>query len=50
MERGLIKEGKCHKCAKWIAVEGVKQAECKVPELFWYAFHHPHTYTHDQLI
>ncbi|KAH6915163.1 hypothetical protein BKA70DRAFT_1557478 [Coprinopsis sp. MPI-PUGE-AT-0042] len=35
-ERNIIKEGKCHKCMKWFPVEGVKEAECKVPELFWW--------------
>ncbi|KAL0948139.1 hypothetical protein HGRIS_010759 [Hohenbuehelia grisea] len=29
-ERSVIKQGKCHKCSKWISVEGVKDVELKV--------------------
>ncbi|PIL32664.1 hypothetical protein GSI_05368 [Ganoderma sinense ZZ0214-1] len=29
-------EGKCHKCKKWVAVEGVKDVEAKVREIFWW--------------
>ncbi|TRM62467.1 hypothetical protein BD626DRAFT_497479 [Schizophyllum amplum] len=34
-ERVLIMEGLCHQCKKWVAVEGVKDVEVKVKELFW---------------
>ncbi|EGO23080.1 hypothetical protein SERLADRAFT_362390 [Serpula lacrymans var. lacrymans S7.9] len=36
LERTHILEGKCHKCSKWIAVEGVKDVEVKVKEIFWW--------------
>ncbi|KAJ2933456.1 hypothetical protein H1R20_g3610, partial [Candolleomyces eurysporus] len=29
-DRKEIRQGKCHKCSKWVAVEGVKDIECKV--------------------
>ena len=29
-ERTHIEQGKCHKCNKWVAVEGVKDVEVKV--------------------
>ncbi|KAF5382893.1 hypothetical protein D9757_006299 [Collybiopsis confluens] len=35
-EKSTIKEGKCHKCMKWIPVEGIKDVEVKVKELFWW--------------
>lgn len=31
-ERSQILQGKCHKCHKWVAVEGVKVGEVKVGE------------------
>ncbi|KAJ7226249.1 hypothetical protein B0H12DRAFT_1030547 [Mycena haematopus] len=36
LERTEIKEGKCHKCLCWVAIETVKDVEVKVPELFWW--------------
>ncbi|TFK35870.1 hypothetical protein BDQ12DRAFT_611067, partial [Crucibulum laeve] len=30
MDRSKIQEGKCHKCSKWVAVEGIKDVEVKV--------------------
>jgi hypothetical protein len=27
-------EGKCHRCTRWVPVQGVKDAEAKVPSLF----------------
>ncbi|KAE9410757.1 hypothetical protein BT96DRAFT_804807, partial [Gymnopus androsaceus JB14] len=35
-EKTRIKEGRCHKCLKWVAVEGIKDVEVKVKELFWW--------------
>ncbi|KAK7027327.1 hypothetical protein VNI00_015290 [Paramarasmius palmivorus] len=35
-EKTTIKEGKCHQCQKWIPVEGVKDMEVKVKEIFWW--------------
>lgn len=35
-EKSELKEGRCHQCDKWIAMEGVKLQEVKVPELFWW--------------
>ena len=29
-EKSEIVEGKCHKCRKWVAIEGVKDMEIKV--------------------
>ncbi|KAJ7618366.1 hypothetical protein B0H17DRAFT_965170 [Mycena rosella] len=35
-ERAKVKQGKCHKCRSWIAVETVKDIDVKVKELFWW--------------
>ena len=35
-EKMHIMEGKCHRCKKWVAVEGVKDVEAKVREIFWW--------------
>ncbi|ESK89405.1 hypothetical protein Moror_16180 [Moniliophthora roreri MCA 2997] len=35
-EKSTITEGKCHQCRKWIPVEGVKDVEVKVKEIFWW--------------
>ncbi|KAL1694595.1 hypothetical protein GGG16DRAFT_87233 [Schizophyllum commune] len=35
-ERVMMMEGLCHQCKKWVAVEGVKDVEVKVKELFWW--------------
>ncbi|EIW77829.1 hypothetical protein CONPUDRAFT_75615 [Coniophora puteana RWD-64-598 SS2] len=35
-EKTYIEEGKCHKCKKWVPIEGVKDVEVKVKELFWW--------------
>ncbi|KAH7923591.1 hypothetical protein BV22DRAFT_984174, partial [Leucogyrophana mollusca] len=35
-ERARILEGRCHHCRKWVAVEGVKDLEVKVKEMFWW--------------
>jgi len=29
-ERREVQEGKCHKCGKWVAIEGIKDMESKV--------------------
>jgi hypothetical protein len=39
LEKKVIKHGKCHKCSKWIAVEGIKEGDSKVPEIYWYTSH-----------
>ena len=31
-------EGKCHKCKKWVPVEGIKDVPSKVKEIFWCVF------------
>ncbi|TFK27101.1 hypothetical protein FA15DRAFT_587096, partial [Coprinopsis marcescibilis] len=35
-EKQKIEQGRCHKCLKWVAVEGIKTMTCKVKELFWW--------------
>ncbi|KAF8152340.1 hypothetical protein B0H34DRAFT_724751 [Crassisporium funariophilum] len=35
-EKHRIQQGKCHKCAQWVAVEGIKDMESKVKELHWW--------------
>ncbi|KAH9979575.1 hypothetical protein BGW80DRAFT_605366, partial [Lactifluus volemus] len=35
-ERTHMLEGRCHRCARWVPVQGVKDAEAKVKELFWW--------------
>ncbi|KZT20720.1 hypothetical protein NEOLEDRAFT_1158547 [Neolentinus lepideus HHB14362 ss-1] len=35
-ERRKLVEGRCHKCRKWVACEGVKDVEVKVPEIYWW--------------
>ncbi|RPD72920.1 hypothetical protein L226DRAFT_524382 [Lentinus tigrinus ALCF2SS1-7] len=35
-EKARIMEGKCHKCKKWVAVEGIKDVPTKVKEIFWW--------------
>ncbi|TFK71388.1 hypothetical protein BDN72DRAFT_958069 [Pluteus cervinus] len=35
-ERDEIKEGKCHKCTRWVAIEGVKDVQSKIKELYWW--------------
>ncbi|KAI0258247.1 hypothetical protein BC834DRAFT_103416 [Gloeopeniophorella convolvens] len=35
LERTHMLEGRCHRCKRWVAVQGVKDAEAKVKELFW---------------
>ncbi|KAA1471012.1 hypothetical protein DENSPDRAFT_892538 [Dentipellis sp. KUC8613] len=36
LEKTKIKQGHCHKCKKWVAVEGIKDMDAKVIELFWW--------------
>ena len=31
-EKHSIQQGKCHKCIKWVAVEGIKDMESKVSD------------------
>ncbi|GJE94021.1 DUF4451 domain-containing protein [Phanerochaete sordida] len=35
-EKARILQGRCHACSKWVNVEGVKDVEVKVPEIFWW--------------
>ncbi|EMR09669.1 hypothetical protein PNEG_01859 [Pneumocystis murina B123] len=35
-DRKEILEGKCHKCKKWVRVQGIKEQEVKVAEIFWW--------------
>ncbi|GJJ14295.1 hypothetical protein Clacol_008559 [Clathrus columnatus] len=34
-EKTELLQGRCHKCEKWVAIEGVKIGEVKVKELYW---------------
>ncbi|KAL1943758.1 hypothetical protein VTO73DRAFT_4203 [Trametes versicolor] len=36
LEKTELMEGKCHKCKKWVAVEGIKDVPTKVREIFWW--------------
>ncbi|KAI0695669.1 hypothetical protein C8T65DRAFT_664881 [Cerioporus squamosus] len=35
-EKTRVMEGKCHKCKKWVPVEGIKDVPSKVKEIFWW--------------
>ncbi|KAK7681982.1 hypothetical protein QCA50_014945 [Cerrena zonata] len=35
-QKPKILKGKCHKCQKWLPVEGPKEVETKVKEIFWW--------------
>ncbi|KAF8319436.1 hypothetical protein DL93DRAFT_2053848, partial [Clavulina sp. PMI_390] len=35
-ERKEIKEGKCHVCLQWIPMQGTKDVEVMVKEIFWW--------------
>ncbi|KAF5350931.1 hypothetical protein D9758_010477 [Tetrapyrgos nigripes] len=35
-EKVEIRSGKCHQCKKWVAVEGIKDIDVKVKEIFWW--------------
>jgi len=35
-ERTIMLEGKCHRCTKWIGIEGVKEGDAKVKEIYWW--------------
>ncbi|OBZ72981.1 Meiotic expression up-regulated protein 26 [Grifola frondosa] len=35
-EKTSLMEGKCHKCKKWVAIEGIKDVPTKVKEIFWW--------------
>ncbi|KAH9917769.1 uncharacterized protein B0H18DRAFT_938232 [Fomitopsis serialis] len=36
LEKTHIMQGKCHRCKKWVAVEGVKDVPTKVKEIHWW--------------
>ncbi|ETW76436.1 hypothetical protein HETIRDRAFT_244264, partial [Heterobasidion irregulare TC 32-1] len=46
-ERATLREARCHRCRQWVAVEGVKDVEPKVKEIYWWkhaaACHHGST-------
>ena len=48
-ERKEIIEGLCHKCDKWIPLQGVKNVEVIVKELAWYVFTPSLACGHDRL-
>ncbi|KAL4244557.1 hypothetical protein ABKN59_009993 [Abortiporus biennis] len=35
-EKSHLMQGKCHKCNKWVNVEGIKDVPTKVKEIFWW--------------
>ncbi|EPQ53192.1 hypothetical protein GLOTRDRAFT_95200 [Gloeophyllum trabeum ATCC 11539] len=35
-ERTRVVEGRCHKCRRWVALEGVKDVVLKVKEIYWW--------------
>ncbi|KZT01674.1 uncharacterized protein LAESUDRAFT_707113 [Laetiporus sulphureus 93-53] len=35
-EKAALIEGKCHKCLKWVTIEGVKDIPTKVKEIYWW--------------
>ncbi|THH27256.1 hypothetical protein EUX98_g6919, partial [Antrodiella citrinella] len=39
-EKTHLRQGKCHKCKKWVPVEGIKDVETKVNEIFWWKHAH----------
>ncbi|KAI0819706.1 hypothetical protein BC628DRAFT_1401141 [Trametes gibbosa] len=36
LEKIRLMEGKCHRCKKWVAIEGIKDVPTKVREIFWW--------------
>ncbi|EPS94279.1 hypothetical protein FOMPIDRAFT_1134647, partial [Fomitopsis schrenkii] len=36
LEKSELMQGRCHKCKKWVAVEGVKDVPTKVKEIYWW--------------
>ena len=34
-EKAAMMEGRCHRCKKWVPVEGIKDVPSKVKEIFW---------------
>ncbi|CDO70671.1 hypothetical protein BN946_scf184761.g9 [Trametes cinnabarina] len=36
LEKTQIMEGKCHRCKKWVSIEGIKDVPTKVKEIFWW--------------
>ncbi|GAO49809.1 hypothetical protein G7K_3948-t2 [Saitoella complicata NRRL Y-17804] len=35
-DREEMLEGRCHQCKKWIRVQGIKDTDVKVPEIYWW--------------
>ncbi|KAF7416186.1 hypothetical protein PC9H_002449 [Pleurotus ostreatus] len=35
-EKSTLQQGKCHKCRKWVPIEGVRETDLKVKEIMWY--------------
>ncbi|KAH9846023.1 hypothetical protein C2E23DRAFT_879867 [Lenzites betulinus] len=36
LEKTKLMEGRCHRCKKWVAIEGIKDVPTKVREIFWW--------------
>ncbi|KAF8621709.1 hypothetical protein AX15_007570 [Amanita polypyramis BW_CC] len=35
-EKAMTRQGKCHRCLKWVPIEGIKDMETKVKEIYWW--------------
>ncbi|KAK7460596.1 hypothetical protein VKT23_009316 [Stygiomarasmius scandens] len=35
-EKAKIRQGKCHQCQEWVAIQGIKDVDVKVKEMFWF--------------
>ncbi|KAJ8689028.1 hypothetical protein PTI98_013092 [Pleurotus ostreatus] len=35
-EKSTLQQGKCHKCRKWVPIEGVRETDLKVKEIMWW--------------
>ncbi|BFZ63945.1 hypothetical protein YB2330_005082 [Saitoella coloradoensis] len=35
-DREEMLEGRCHQCKKWVRVQGIKDTDVKVPEIYWW--------------
>ncbi|KAI0942422.1 hypothetical protein AcW1_003058 [Taiwanofungus camphoratus] len=34
-EKAQLLQGRCHRCKKWVAIEGIKDVPAKVKEIYW---------------
>ncbi|TCD62287.1 mitochondrial 37S ribosomal protein rsm10 [Steccherinum ochraceum] len=39
-EKSQMRQGKCHRCNKWVDIEGKKDVDTKVAEIFWWKHAH----------